>query len=126
MKSTLTKITSLINETVSAIEKASMVAKERTLQRMIDDTDEYVPYSTGKTSKSVTKLPNNSGFKYTTTYAEFAFDPVAPSGNKKVYNTSVHSKAQGYPIEASRNANMNKWRAYYVKELVNELRSIKR
>ena len=93
--------------------RASDIAVSRLIEVGIKDTDPYVPYDTGKTSGSVKRLPNSEGWEYTTDYAKFAFDPIAPSGKKKVYKTDVHEKAQGNPIQASFRDNKEKWLMQY-------------
>lgn len=109
---------------IDKAKRASEIARSRVLEEMIKDTDVYVPYSTGKTSQSVTRFPGNNGFEYTTDYAKYAFNPIDPSGKPKVYNTEHHEKAQGNPIQASTEANRDRWLQMYKEIFYEEFRKL--
>lgn len=103
------------------LKEADSKARDVVIERMIKDTDEFVPYLTGETSRSVSKLPANGGFQYNTPYASYAFEPVAPSGVRKKYTTDVHPKAQGYPFEAAQEEHLDEWLDLYAKEVLKNL-----
>lgn len=107
-----------VNNLVDRILKAQIKARDTVLDEVIKDTDEYVPYYSGKLSKSVHKLPKAKGIIYTAPYAKYAFEPVAPSGKRKEYNKSKHPKAQGYPLKKSKEVNLEKWKKLYLEEIL--------
>lgn len=72
-----------------------------------DFAEDYVPYKTGRLSKSKSKQSSMNGKDYQSVitwdaydgkhwYAECANYPFRKDGSPKIYNTSVHGKAQGY------------------------------
>lgn len=111
----------LLKEVNKNLEEADKKARDVVIEQMIQDTDEFVPYKTGKLSRSVEKLPAANGFMYNTEYASYAFDPIAPSGVKKKYTKDVHPKAQGYPFEAASEEHFNDWVDLYEREVLKNL-----
>lgn len=97
--------------------EADREARSVVLDRMISDTDPFVPYDTGETAESVTPLPKLDGFKYNTPYSSYAFDPITKGGKKKVYSKRYHPKAQGHPFKASSFKYSGEWSKLYAKEL---------
>jgi hypothetical protein len=93
-------------------------AKQKTLKKIIKDTEEYVPYNTGELTNSVSMNVPASSISYNAPYASFAFNPEAPSGRPKNYDRSVHRKAQGYPIQASYEDNGESWAKFFAEELI--------
>ena len=112
------KIDVLVKEVEADVLSRSTSAKSAVLSKMIEDTDRYVPYDTGALSKSVSKSPNLDGFDYSVPYASFAFNPVAPSGKPKCYNTDTHYNAQGNPWEAAFDENSEKYEDLFVNKLL--------
>lgn len=115
------KVNVLVKEVESTVLSHASSAKSAVLSQMIEDTDRYVPYDTGELAKSVSKSPNLDGFDYSAPYASFAFDPIAPSGKPKVYNTDNHYDAQGNPWEASFDENMDKYEDMFTNKLLEGL-----
>lgn len=95
------------------------LAREKVLNRIIKDTDEYVPYKTGKLAESAEARPVSSEIVYKEGYASFAFDPVSRSGKPKEYSVERNQKAQGYPIQAAEKEHDKEWAELYAKELLN-------
>lgn len=93
-------------------------ARSLTLDKIIKDTDPYVPYKTGELARSTTKSADNTAVLYTAPHASFAFDPNTPSGVPKQYNKTVHEKAQGNPLEAARKDHETEWAEFYREELL--------
>lgn len=110
----LSKYSDYKDKIISNIEKA----KSKSLDKIIKDTEPYVPYKTGSLSNSVVKNVATSTISYTAPHASFAFEPIAPSGKPKEYNQSVHTKAQGYPIQAAYNEHSQEWAEFFAKELL--------
>lgn len=101
-------------------EDASKKAQSEVLKQMIADTEDYIPYKTGKLTSSVNVDESNATINYTAPYAAFAFNPLY-KGKEKVYNRTVHSKAQGNPYQASNIENGQKWALLYAKKLAEEI-----
>lgn len=112
------KINVLIKEVETNVLSHSASAKSSVISQMIEDTDRYVPYDTGALSESVSKSPNLDGFDYSVPYASFAFDPIAPSGKPKSYNTDSHYDAQGNPWEPAFEDNKEKYEDLFVDKLL--------
>lgn len=112
------KIDVLVKEVELNVLSKSSSAKSSVLSQMIEDTDRYVPYDTGELAKSVSKSPNLDGFDYSVPYASFAFDPIAPSGKPKIYNTTSHYDAQGNPWEPAFEENKDKYEDLFVDKLL--------
>lgn len=106
-------IKNLIRGYESVLEKADIVAKEAVVQRMIKDTDEYVPYVNGRLANSVSVLPKGSGYTYTAEYASYAFNPKTELGKDKKYTKLVHPKAQGLPYKAAEKEHYDEWVELY-------------
>lgn len=101
-------------------EDASKKAQSEVLKQMVADTEDYIPYKTGKLTSSVNVDESNATINYTAPYAAFAFNPLY-KGKEKVYNRTVHSKAQGNPYQASNIENGQKWALLYAKKLAEEI-----
>jgi hypothetical protein len=101
-------------------EDASKKAQSEVLKQMVKDTEDYIPYKTGKLNSSVNVDESNATINYTAPYAAFAFNPLY-KGKEKVYNRTVHSKAQGNPYQASNIENGQKWALLYAKKLAEEI-----
>lgn len=108
----------LVKQISSRIERNLPEAKRKTLERIAKDTDEFIPYKTGRLSKSVEIKPADSSILYSSEYASFAFNPVAPSGVPKQYTKTVHQNAQGYPLQASYSVHDAEWAEYFREELM--------
>lgn len=92
-------------------------AKKAVLEQIVKDTEDYIPYKTGKLTESVGIDTEEGVISYDTSYAGYAFYPTY-QGKPKVYNQSVHSKAQGYPYRASEEDNLAKWTELFKEKLV--------
>lgn len=93
-------------------------AKSKTLDKIIKDTEPYVPCNTGYLSDSVAKDVPSSSIAYHAPYASYAFEPIAPSGKPKEYDTSKHPQAQGYPIQAAYGEHGDEWNKLFLEELL--------
>jgi hypothetical protein len=98
-------------------------AKKATLERIVKDTDEYVPYKSGDLSSNVSINPSNSSFTYEEDYASYAFNPISPKGVPKQYTHTVHKNAQGHPFEKSASEHEVEWIEVFRKELMNDVES---
>lgn len=95
----------------NAILKAVKYAENKLLDEVVSDLNqEYVPYDTGALADSVYKTyePTPSA-KYTSSYAEYAFNSYTPSGKPKNYNQSHNPKAGAEPIEKCLEDNKQKY-----------------
>jgi len=116
----LDNLTSDITRKVKANETK---AKQKVLEQIVKDTDEFVPYKTGTLAKNVTVSPEKSSITYEEEYASFAFDPIAPSGVPKQYTKDTHPNAQGYPFEAAADQHGMEWARLFREELMNGIES---
>lgn len=98
-------------------------AKQVTLERIVKDTDEFVPYKSGNLSSNVTVNPSASSFTYEEDYASYAFNPVSSKGKPKQYTHTVHKNAQGYPFEKSASEHGVEWVELFRKELMKDVES---
>lgn len=112
-------VTGLGEKLLQKVRENDKEAKEKVLKQIVKDTDEYVPYKTGKLSSNVEVKPISSEIVYKEEYASFAFEPVSRSGKPKKYSVERHSNAQGYPLQAAEKENSDKWAELYAKELLN-------
>lgn len=101
-----------------AIAYAEPLAKESLLRRMLNDTKEYVPYRTGALSDSGTVSLPTSSIMFTEEYAPYAFEPIAPSGKRKVYTHLHNQKAGGNPMERATEELSDEWVQFYKQELI--------
>jgi len=101
-------------------EDASKKAQSEVLKQMVVDTEDYIPYKTGKLTSSVNIDESKATLNYSAPYAAFAFNPLY-KGKEKVYNRTVHSKAQGNPYQASQIENGEKWALLFAKKLAEEI-----
>lgn len=106
---------------IGQIKSNESSARKKTLEKIVKDTDDYVPYKTGKLSSNVSIDEYTSTIEYKEPYASFAFNDVSPSGLPKEYNKSIHTKAGGYPLKRSFEDNEVKWAEYYAKELMKDV-----
>ncbi len=98
-------------------------ARRKTIERIVKDTDEFVPYKTGSLASNVSISPESNSFTYEEDYASFAFEPIAPSGLPKQYTKTVHTKAQGYPFEKSVSEHDVEWVELFREELMKDVES---
>lgn len=80
-------------------------ARRLLCEEIIRDTEDFVPYDTGKLSSSVTITNHNKNIAYTADYAEYVNN--MPESNN--FDRSVHSKATSNWFEASLALNRDKW-----------------
>ena len=80
-------------------------ARKSLCEEIIHDTENFVPYDTGKLSSSVTILDNGKQIAYTADYAEYVNN--MPESNN--FNRSKHSQATSHWLEASIALNSGKW-----------------
>ena len=106
---------------LNKIKSNEVTAKDKVLKQIVKDTDDYVPYRTGKLSSDVSINTNDSSITYNQNYASYAFDPDSKDGSPKTYSKSVHKNAQGYPLEASSDDFSYKWAELYRKELLKDV-----
>lgn len=83
-------------------------AKYETLHEIIEDTEPYIPYDTGRLNDSVGLNIERGTIIYDTPYAAFAFNPMY-KGKTKLYNREHHPLAQGNPYKESQRINKKKW-----------------
>lgn len=105
-----------VNET---IEKNKQDAYNNLVRNIKSDTDKFVPYDTGDLSKSLEDTPK--GYKYSSEYASYAFNPISKSGKTKNYTKTVHIQAQGNPVDVSEREYASKWAEQYSKDLLKGL-----
>lgn len=80
-------------------------ARKLLCEEIIHDTEDFVPYDTGKLSNSATILDNGRQIAYTANYAEYVNEmPVSNNFDK-----SVHSQATSHWLDASITLNRDKW-----------------
>ncbi len=113
----------LIEDITQKVKANEERAKQKVLEQIVKDTDEFVPYKTGSLAKNVTVNPEKSSITYEEEYASFAFDPIAPSGVPKQYTKDVHPNAQGYPFEVSADKHGMEWAQLFREELMNGIES---
>lgn len=98
-------------------------AKKATLERIVKDTDEFVPYKSGNLASNVSINPSNSTITYEEDYASYAFNPVSPKGVPKQYTHTVHKNAQDYPFEKSASEHDVEYAEVFRKELMQNVES---
>ena len=98
-------------------------AKKVTLERIVKDTDEFVPYKSGNLASNVTTNHSASSFTYEEDYASYAFNPISPKGVPKQYTHTVHKNAQGYPFGKSASEHEVEWIELFRKELMQNVES---
>ena len=110
-----------LNNVAIDIKKNIKPAQLKTLEKIIKDTDEYVPYKTGELANNVeASVESDVGkINYLVPYASYAFYPIAPSGVPKQYTKTVHTKAQGYPLDKSAEEHEEEWLKYFKEVLLN-------
>lgn len=109
------KINSLSLE--QRVEKALPAAKNAVLHQMLEDTEPYIPYKTGRLTENGGVDLENDQIVYDLPYAAFAFNPTY-RGRPKVYDTSKHPLAQGNPYQASTEYNKEEWIRLFKEKLV--------
>lgn len=98
------KFTKELESQINAeVNKRIDFAKGKLITDIIKDTDEFVPYDTGKLSKSVTL--KNDVIEWTADYAEYVYN--MPETNN--FNKTHHPKATSNWIDASIAQNYSKW-----------------
>lgn len=109
-----------LNKVSFDIKKNIIPAQKKTLEKIIKDTDEYVPYKTGELASNVkSSVKSNVGeIKYLAPYVSYAFEPIAPSGVPKQYTKTVHTKAQGHPLDKSAEEHESEWLEYFKEALL--------
>ena len=108
-------MSTLEQELLKVIEKNREKATEKTVEFIAKESEPYLPFKTGALSNSV--KPSTSSIDVTVDYAEYALNPISSSGKPKVYDTSVHPKAQGNPFEALAEEKEEQIAEFYVEEL---------
>lgn len=104
----------------SQIEANKPKAYTHLVDTIIKDTNQFVPYKNGSLSRNIEKNP--TGYSYNTNYASYAFNPIAPSGTQKKYTKTVHTQAQGNPVDVSEREYAKKWADQYANDLLQGLR----
>lgn len=80
-------------------------ARKSLCEEIIHDTENFVPYDTGKLSSSATILDNGKQIAYTADYAEYVNE--MPESNN--FNRSNHTQATSHWLDASMILNRDKW-----------------
>lgn len=80
-------------------------ARKSLCEEIIHDTEDFVPYDTGKLSNSATILDSGRQIAYTADYAEYVNE--MPSSNN--FDKSVHSQATSNWLDASIALNRDNW-----------------
>lgn len=80
-------------------------ARKSLCEEIIRDTENFVPYDTGKLSSSATILDNGKQIAYTADYAEYV-NEMSESNN---FNRSNHTQATSHWLDASIALNRDKW-----------------
>lgn len=80
-------------------------ARKSLCEEIIHDTENFVPYDTGKLSSSATILDNGKQIAYTADYAEYVNN--MPESNN--FNRSNHTQATSHWLDASIALNRVKW-----------------
>ena len=101
-------------------ERALPAAKSAVLHQMLEDTEPYIPYKTGRLTENGGVDLENDSIVYDLPYAKFAFNPKY-RGRDKVYDTSGHPLAQGNPYKASTQEFKDEWVRLFKKKLVEEM-----
>lgn len=109
----------IIDKLEKSVNRNMESARKAVMTQIAKDTDEYIPYKTGRLSKNIELT--ESTLAYTEDYASYAFNPISPSGVPKQYSKKVHEKAQGYPLQKSYNENDEKWAELFRKELLKDV-----
>lgn len=81
------------------------IAKNLLAEEIINDTTEYVPYDTGKLTKSSAIRKDGQIIAWTADYAEYVYN--MPETNN--FQQDVHQKATSAWFDASRLQNESKW-----------------
>ena len=80
-------------------------ARKSLCEEIIHDTENFVPYDTGKLSSSSKILDNGKRIAYTADYAEYVNN--MPESNN--FNRSIHTQAISHWLDASIALNRDKW-----------------
>lgn len=80
-------------------------ARKSLCEEIIHDTEDFVPYDTGKLSNSVTILDNGKQIAYTADYVEYVNEMPSSSN----FDKSAHSRATSRWVDASVTLNRDKW-----------------
>ena len=80
-------------------------ARKLLCEEIIHDTENFVPYDTGKLSSSATILDNGKRIAYTADYAEYVNN--MPESNN--FDRSNHTQATSHWLDASIALNRDKW-----------------
>lgn len=91
--------------TTKSTDKRVDRARKSLCEEIIHDTEDFVPYDTGKLSNSATILDNGKQIAYTADYAEYVNE--MPSSNN--FDKSVNSQATSHWLDASITLNRDKW-----------------
>lgn len=100
-----------------AIAYAKPLANVMLLNRILDDTLPLVPWRTGALAETGTILYSQNSIRFTSEYAPYAFEPIAPSGKRKEYYTMINSDAGGMPLERASDLYKREWADFYVEKV---------
>lgn len=90
---------------IKSVNKRVDKARKSLCEEIIHDTENFVPYDTGKLSSSAKILDNNKRIAYTADYAEYVNN--MPESNN--FNRSIHTQATSHWLNASIALNRDKW-----------------
>lgn len=90
---------------IKSTNKRVVKARNLLCEEIIHDTENFVPYDTGKLSNSATILDKGKQIAYTAEYAEYV-NELPTSSN---FDKSVHSQATSSWVDASMALNRDKW-----------------
>ena len=90
---------------IKSVNKRVDKARKLLCEEVIHDTENFVPYDTGKLSSSATILDNGKKIAYTADYAEYVNN--MPESNN--FNRSSHTQATSHWLDASIALNRDKW-----------------
>lgn len=114
-------IESFIGNVANTIKDNLESAKKATLERMVKDTEPYVPYKTGNLNANVSINTTASSITYEAEYATYAFNPATSSGKPKQYTKETHPQAQGFPFEKAVMEHEDDWVETFREELMKDV-----
>lgn len=97
--------------------EALPAAQSAVLHQMLEDTEPYIPYKTGRLTENGGVDVENQQIVYDLPYAKFAFNPLY-RGRPKVYDTSKHPLATGNPYQESSKEFKDEWVKLFKQKLV--------
>ena len=95
------------------ISKRVLGAKKKLCNRILADTDEFVPYKSGKLASDVDYLEDYNGIRYSASYAPFVLD--MPDSNN--FTKETHANAAGDWTGKSLRKNSKDWYEMFKKEI---------